>query len=151
VNASVLPVVTLTRLSGGALGTFGTLVTPSGRSYRTVERPRGRNAVGIACIPAGTYRCQLGPSETNQPHLDKAYHVLGVPGRTLVRLHVANHPTDVQGCIGPGLSFDHDDHPTCVWSSWAAVLSLGEELGWEDFWLRIIDPDDALNQPEVPA
>lgn len=82
-------------------GTFGTLFT-DGFSCATVERPWKDNEQSISCIPEGTYRCEFGKSSRNIPISDKAYEVLNVPKRTSIKIHVANWPEDLEGCIGLG-------------------------------------------------
>lgn len=82
-------------------GTFGTLVT-DGFSCVTVERPWRDNKNKVSCIPEGTYRCEFGASSKNIPVSNMAYEVLDVPNRTVIKIHIANWPADLEGCIGLG-------------------------------------------------
>lgn len=51
------------------------------------------------CIPAGTYPLIMTPS----PHLGYITpELINVPGRTDIRIHIANYPKDVLGCTAVG-------------------------------------------------
>lgn len=71
---------------------------------------RKANKIGKLAIPAGTYEIQMTPSpkfECDMPEL------LAVPGRTGIRIHPANKPEELEGCIATGLKHDTD----AVWDS----------------------------------
>src|SRR5271166_5946784 len=54
---------------------------------------------GHPCIPAGRYRAVL----TRSPHLGYICpELLDVPGRSDIRIHVANWPLDLLGCTAVG-------------------------------------------------
>jgi hypothetical protein len=60
---------------------------------------------GHPCIPAGAYRVLLTPS----PHLGYVTpELLDVPGRSDIRIHIANFPKDLLGCLGVGLTTTTD-------------------------------------------
>ncbi len=62
----------------------------------SLERPRTGDH---PCIPAGKYEVILTPS----PHLGYVTpEVLNVPGRTAIRIHVANKPSELLGCTAVG-------------------------------------------------
>ena len=92
---------TLTRLYRFDTGTLGTLSGP-GFSCNTVERPDKQNIPGESCIPEGEYIAVVSPSTTNSPHFEYAYELQNVPGRTLIKIHIANFPSELKGCIGLG-------------------------------------------------
>lgn len=69
------------------------------------------------CIPAGVYRVHLTPS----PHLHYVTpEVLEVPGRTHIRLHVANKASELLGCTAVGETHT----PNFVGNSEDAFVSL---------------------------
>lgn len=60
------------------------------------------NKTNISCIPPGVYRCEWGHMNTlNVDH----YHVLEVPGRSGIFIHVGSHQDHVQGCILLGTAY----------------------------------------------
>ena len=84
---------------------FGTLQIFDGPlkvfECRTLERPWKDNAVGTSCIPAGIYPVVPEWSAHFQRELNELKHV---PGRSEVKIHVANYVKQLRGCIGVGLS-----------------------------------------------
>ena len=86
-------------------GTFGHLWLPSGVVLHTVERPWLFNKPRVSCIPEGTYK--LAPRHFFRGGYD-TYEVTGVPGRRYILFHIANWPTDVEGCIGLGTEIAND-------------------------------------------
>jgi hypothetical protein len=70
---------------------------PSGMEYATVERPWVRNEAAVSCIPLGEYDCS--PRYYNRGGYE-AVLVKDVPNRSYIMFHIANYPSDVQGCIG---------------------------------------------------
>ena len=57
------------------------------------------NEQNIECIPAGTYFLNLTFSALMQKYY---LEVVGVPGRTGIRIHPANFPAQLKGCIAVG-------------------------------------------------
>lgn len=79
-----------------AAPTTGELLVEGEHFCYTLERPWNGNAVGTSCIPLGTYRVKLLPSERwGRP----VPHVLNVPGRTAIELHAGNFYWNTEGCI----------------------------------------------------
>lgn len=79
-------------------GTFGILTVKDFRCY-TVERPWLDNQPNISCIPEGEYEMVLSYfHKGGYP----AYEIIGIPGRTEIKIHVANTMDDVIGCVGVG-------------------------------------------------
>lgn len=84
-------------------GTYGHIVySPKPpeilHTWYTVERPWLGNQHIISCIPLGTYRV----SKYLSPHLGYEVWLLEVSGRDKIEVHIADYPTDVEGCIGIG-------------------------------------------------
>ena len=71
-----------------------------GQEVYTVERPWLCNKVGESCIPEGDYA--LRPYSSAR--FTNVWEVCDVPGRTYILIHAANLPTEVEGCIAPGMS-----------------------------------------------
>lgn len=124
----------LERFAWPDTGTFGWMTTPSGRRYATVERPWFNNAVGISCIPLGEYVCK--PSRYNRGGYD-AIEVTNVDGRTHIKIHIANEPSEVAGCIGTGVRHGALNGNWAVLSSESAFNSLMSEMAGETFKLKI--------------
>lgn len=53
--------------------------------------------------PAGNYTMRLGMTGRTMPDRfeGQAYEVMNVPGRTLIKWHVANAPDELEGCTAP--------------------------------------------------
>lgn len=111
--------ITLSRFREAASGTIGDLRLPNGKHCYILERP----AVGDhPCIPAGTYKLGLKPVGTSRfdngtkgpddigKWMGAAHRgmieVLHVPGRTEILIHPANSPSELLGCMAPGISYD---------------------------------------------
>lgn len=80
-------------------GTLGQLLFPGGFECFTIERPWRNNTRYISCIPEGSYPLRwhdVKGKHFGQPAL------VDVPSRSGILIHIANYPTDVLGCIGPG-------------------------------------------------
>lgn len=78
--------------------TLGKL-TINDATYFTCERPWKDNAPEISCIPTGAYQVIISYS----PHFGRAMpHLLSVPGRDGILIHVANHASELRGCVAIG-------------------------------------------------
>lgn len=81
----------------------GTFSVDGSQKYFSLELPElfdGQpNVTNKTCIPAGTYAVQrLWSNHWNA----MMPHIVGVPGRTEVEIHIANFPHDILGCMGIG-------------------------------------------------
>ena len=107
-------------------------------SCKTLERPWVQNVTRKSCVPAGTYPVVLEYS----PHFDRELNELKlVPGRSEVKIHVANYVRQLEGCIGVGLSvgdINKDGVPDMV-SSRVALDRLHEALDGAMQWELTID------------
>jgi len=72
----------------------------------TIERPWKDNKPYVSCIPPAPGDIEYYIAEVlkdspsfNYPHL----WIKDVPGRTWIKVHVANRPSELHGCIAPGL------------------------------------------------
>jgi hypothetical protein len=90
-------------------GTLGQLVTDSGLTLKTVERPWADNKPNESCIlpepgPASfSYLCKWGFSPKHGVNL---YILQGVTGHTMIEIHPANVYQQLLGCLAPGLGVD---------------------------------------------
>lgn len=88
---------------------------------------RKGNSSGKLAIPAGTYEVTLGASSESELEKKVGYPlplINNVPGRTGIRMHIANWPHELEGCVAPGMRKDLD----CVYDSGTAMKRLLEEI-----------------------
>jgi hypothetical protein len=79
-------------------GTNGILYVKGNPFCCTIELPWRDNTCAISCIPEGRYRLDKRWSKHFNWHL----LVRGVPNRSLILIHPANHALrQLQGCIAP--------------------------------------------------
>jgi len=76
---------------------IGVLSLDGNRQCYTLEHKGGE-------VPVGKYKVEL----TFSPHFHQLMPLLDVPGRVGIRIHPANYPKQLEGCIAPGLSFQGD-------------------------------------------
>ncbi len=79
--------------------TLGTLTCIGELVCYTCELPWNNNEVRNSCIPTGTYKVVRRKSPKYGAH----FHVTGVPGRSLILIHIGNTARDTKGCLLPGL------------------------------------------------
>ena len=84
-------------------GTLGVIKIKE-ETFYTIERPWLENQVNVSCIPTGTYDLERRDS----PRFGETWYLPDVPDRSWILMHVANFPSDVQGCIGIGTSLMSD-------------------------------------------
>lgn len=107
-------------------GTLG-VIDFAGERFYTVERPWIDNKPYVSCIPTGSYNMRRRES----PRFGETWHVLDVEDRTHILIHVANFPSDVQGCIGLGTKLMNDR--IAVSNSRAAIKdfeAITRDLDW---------------------
>ncbi|UTM59214.1 DUF5675 family protein [Photobacterium sp. CCB-ST2H9] len=115
-------------------GTYGTLHREDGSTVCCmVERPFLNNKKGESCVPEGTYT--LYPHQS--PKFGNCYALeaesLGVTRygpsqRTHILIHKANSPSQLQGCLAPGVDFGFVGNEWAVLNSAAAFHNLMDEL-----------------------
>jgi len=128
--------LTLVRWCLGDFGTFGWLEI-AGRTVHTVERAWADNQPNVSCIPEGVYACV--PGRYNRGGYD-AIEVLDVPGRSLIKFHKANWPSQLAGCIAPNVEVRPGTIacPMRGYNSAGAFRLLMEHYGHREFELEII-------------
>lgn len=130
-----MKIISLHRWAQNTKATHGRLtVDGHARGWLTVERPA--TDVAHPCIPPGTYRLKLGMyyggDGVGGAHPDyPAYEVLGVPGRSLIKIHGANQASQLLGCIAPGLELGIFGGEIGVTSSRPALAEFMAAMGGE--------------------
>jgi hypothetical protein len=125
--------VILTREPSTMEGTFGKLVVDD-KAWFTCERPWLLNDNDVSCIPEGSYTCKW----THSPRLNKeTYEVLDVPKRAGIRIHSANYPSELEGCVALGETVATVLGKKGVFQSRDAVGKFNEHMNKEDFTLQI--------------
>lgn len=129
----------LTRMGSMPFGTPGTLVTPSGNTYATLEPKWVDNKRGESCIPAGNYKLKMRRSpmveRTSRGKYKDGWEVVGVKGRTYIMIHPGNFESDTNGCILVGLTHGCIGSFYGVATSQAAFTKLMSELQSRDEWV----------------
>ena len=115
--------LTLKRVSETYKTTQGVLIDDEGFAICcTVENSPLR-------IPAGHYHVVPHVSPTQNKRLKgKCFKLMNVPDRTDILIHIANLPSELLGCIAPGLSFGAMNGEDGVFSSTNAMKVLLNEF-----------------------
>ena len=69
-------------------------------SCHALELPWLDNTRKKSCIPEGTYDVQVVPATVNIKY--EHLHILNVPDRDGIKIHIANYVSDLLGCVAPG-------------------------------------------------
>ena len=98
-----MKIITLNRIISSDEGVLGLLHINGKPLSVTLERPWKDNKAWESCIPFGIYPLtRLDKSKAfKYPH----YLLEDVPSRTFIKIHVANYPSELHGCIGVGSYF----------------------------------------------
>ncbi len=127
--------VILERFAYSPFGVFGKLIIPEFECF-TVERPWLDNKKRESCIPEGKYTLKLGTFNRGGY---EAYEVMGVPDRSLIKIHVGNTIDDVIGCIAPGNALGYLERKWGVTSSKKAFQEFMEAMkGVEKSTIHIV-------------
>lgn len=78
---------------------IGRFYTDDGLLCNSLELPWRDNTPQRSCIPTGVYRVVLAWSPAFKRDLPL---LLDVPGRSGIRIHRANYPRELRGCIALG-------------------------------------------------
>ena len=113
-------------------GTLGYLTHGHRFLAYTLERPWLDNRRNISCIPLGEYECHREKSARFGRVL---YELHDVPGRSELKIHPANKPEQLQGCIALGTVLGHASMPVLM--SREAERKLVEYMDGEPFVLRV--------------
>ena len=86
-------------MSGSDAGTFGTIHLPGQPRFFSLELPWKDNHPFLSCVPTGIYPAEMAWSAHFGRNL---YHLLDVPDRDAIEVHVANWASELRGCIALG-------------------------------------------------
>lgn len=127
--------ITINRFAYHPEGTLGVMHVPKNKVhiFYTIERPWLDNSPWESCIPEGEYALKWKES----PKFGWCYEVENVTKRTDILIHVANYPSDVQGCIGVGMDLMGDR--VAVSRSRDAMNALHEITEGAPWRLRIVN------------
>ena len=98
-----MKIITLNRIISSDEGILGLLHINGKPISVTLERPWRDNMAFESCIPFGLY--PLTRIESSKAFKYPHYLLEGVPDRTFIKIHVANYPSELHGCIGVGSYF----------------------------------------------
>lgn len=105
-----------------------------------VERPWLDNAANVSCVPEGDYQLK----KTKSPKFGDSYYLegdtvslSGPSKRTHILIHSANLPSELHGCLAPGVDFCSLAGQWAVSSSRKTLENLVSEFGDYDVTLRI--------------
>jgi len=91
-------------------------------SCKTLELPFVMNAPFVSCIPKGIYEVIPRNSLKYKNH----YHIIGVPDRDFILIHVGNFNHQTEGCIlvGKNYAYINDDDYFDITHSKATMTKL---------------------------
>ena len=106
------------------------------RTWYTVERPWAYNCRNVSCIPAGVYAV----------HRDyyhgggyEAFEIVGVYGRSEIKIHIGNTMDDVSGCIAIGMDLGWIDGKWAIKHSKIAFHDFMREMqGIDETCIKIM-------------
>lgn len=126
---------TLERLEATPQGTWGRFLAGPLRLF-SCELPWRDNQPSVSCVPAGTYRCVF----TYSPRFRRYLYLVGpVPGRSGIRVHPANFPRQLNGCVALGERLGWIAGEKAVLLSAPAVRRVEEYFGGKPFLLEVLD------------
>jgi hypothetical protein len=103
--------------------TIGRLFKGSEFLCYILENPYLGNMRNVSCIPTGVYDWVI---RTDSPKYKYPHpHILNVPNRNWILMHIGNYPKDTLGCMLPGLVRGDD----VVWSSKDAFKVVMDAIG----------------------
>lgn len=121
-------------------GTYGVL-SVGGQRFVSVER--AMDDAEHPCIPEGVYTLRKRVSgvveRTTHGEYREGWEVTDVPGRNYIMIHVANVPSELEGCIAPGDSIGWYKGQVAVLNSLKSFRQLMTDLeDADEHTLRII-------------
>lgn len=132
-----IPELKLSRKSKEFNGTWGLLTWPEAKlSLQTMELLWKENKTSISCIPSGRY---LVKKTYSTRFVRQMYLVCDVPNRTGIRIHAANWPSQLNGCIALGTATSKTPKSKMLLNSVAACEQLDKALGGGSFYLTVED------------
>ena len=129
------PDATLTRLEATPTGTWGRFFAGPLALF-SAELPWRGNRPSISSIPPGLYRCLF----THSPRFRRPLYLVGpVPGRSGIRIHPANFPRQLNGCLALGERMGWMGGERALLLSALAVRRVEEYFAGRPFTLEVRD------------
>lgn len=127
-----MTILTLIRTLTNSEATFGVLLNDKQNFIcHMLELPWKENQHNISCIPGGTYECvYITHGDTFR------YLVKDVPNRDNIQIHVGNKPSDILGCLAPGMEFARIEDPF-IMRSGVAMDRIKSAAPKNNFMLKI--------------
>lgn len=97
--------ISIDRFNYSPNSTIGRLNTDGTYYCYSLELPWKGNEHEVSCIVPGRYKVRIDYSKHFNAPLP---HLLDVPGRDMIRIHPANWPRQLLGCIAPGETYGVD-------------------------------------------
>jgi hypothetical protein len=116
--------------------TLGTVVLPSGKVIKSIERPWLNNRSNISCYPEGIYLAKW-LERSGSGKYKRVWHIQDVPNRTGILWHVGNLVRHSLGCTLAGLKHGKLGSEVAVLSSGAGINAMRREMEGEDFMLVV--------------
>lgn len=104
----------------------------------TLELPWLNNQQNISCIPPGDYIVNY-LHRSGSGKFNRVYHVTDVPGRSGILFHAGNVPSQIQGCILPGMKTGNLAGQPAVLSSSVALEKMRSVIGKNSFNLKVMN------------
>lgn len=116
--------------------TLGRWVSDDGFACVTLERSANGE---FPCIPAGTYRVELGHHHPGDPKGYPCPVITQVPGRSFIHVHIANKASELRGCVALGEkeATDAIEQSRKAFERW---MTHWAGKGFQPFELTITDP-----------
>jgi hypothetical protein len=116
--------------------TLGTVVLPSGKVIKSIERPWLNNRSNVSCYPEGIYLAKW-LERSGSGKYKRVWHIQHVANRTGILWHTGNLVRHSLGCTLPGIKHGKLGGMMAVLSSGAALNAMRRELEGEDFMLVV--------------
>jgi hypothetical protein len=131
----MLPVVILLRKYKDDC-TLGTVILPSGKVIKSIERRWLDNRRNISCYPEGIYLAKWLERSASGKY-KRVWHVQDVPNRTGILWHAGNLVRHSLGCTLPGMRHGTLGGMPAVLASGNALNEMRRELEGQDFILVV--------------
>lgn len=116
--------------------TLGTVILPSGKIIKSIERPWLDNRANVSCYPEGQYVAKW-LARSGSGRYKRVWHIQDVPGRSGILWHTGNLVRHSKGCTLPGLKHGALGGLPAVLSSGPGLNSMRRELEGQDFLLIV--------------
>ena len=116
--------------------TLGSVILPSGRIIKALERPWLGNQANVSCYPEGAYIAKW-IERSGSGKYKRVWHVQSVAGRSGILWHVGNLVRHSRGCTLPGLRHGRLRGKPAVLSSLSGLNAMRRELEGQDFILIV--------------